>query len=590
MAKDYNLKAVISAVDRISPVLRSISGAAKITRSSLGSIASAGRDLQQVLMGAVAPIAGVLGLGGAGAAGGLIGGVINVSAEFERFQTVLESIEGSAEKARKGMAWVADFATRTPYELADVTGAYVKLKSYGIDPVSGSLEAAGNVAAAMGKPLEQAVEALADAMTGENERLKEFGIVAKKVGDNIVYTWSENGRTIAAKAKANNRAAIQATIQGIWNGRYGGAMEKLSRTWDGLWSNLKDVAANALRAVGGAGLFDYLKGELRGALALFNDAEKSGEIQRVAASISGAIVGALKDLKAWAGEVNWGDVYRDLKMVAGGIGEVVSMLGGIKGIAVIAGIALSASILSPLVSIAGALVRLLPLLGSFFAWLVPLNWGAVFTGIAASVLKAGAAVRALGVAFLATPWGAVIAAIAFVAFEIYKNWDGIVAYVGQAWERIKSVFEVGWFSGMFQLWLEGWQGFGNAIVGIIKDLTPDFLLPDSLRNFQFEFATRNAEAVQRAASALPSEQASPDGFRVSRPDDFQAAQPRVSLPAQMAASQAAVQARAQAVQGDLQVRFINAPPGMRVEQSRVRGPLSLSTDVGYSTLMSGGAY
>lgn len=559
MAKDYNLKAVISAVDRISPVLRSISGAAKITRSSLGSIASAGRDLQQVVMGAVAPIAGVLGLGGAGAAGGLIGGVINVSAEFERFQTVLESIEGSAEKARKGMAWVADFATRTPYELADVTGAYVKLKSYGIDPVSGSLEAAGNVAAAMGKPLEQAVEALADAMTGENERLKEFGIVAKKVGDNIVYTWSENGRTIAAKAKANNRAAIQATIQGIWNGRYGGAMEKLSRTWDGLWSNLKDVAANALRAVGDAGLFDYLKGELRGALALFNDAEKSGEIQRVAASISGAIVGALKDLKAWAGEVNWGDVYQDLKTVAGGIGEVVSMLGGIKGIAIIAGIALSASILSPLVSIAGALVRLLPLLGSFFAWLVPLNWGAVFTGIAASVLKAGAAVRALGMAFLATPWGAVIAAVAFVAFEIYKNWDAIVAYVGQAWERIKSVFEVGWFSGMFQLWLEGWQGFGNAIVGIIKDLTPDFLLPDSLRNFQFEFATRRAEG-------------------------------QLSLPAQMAASQAAVQAQAMSSQSELQVRFLNSPPGMRVEQPRVRGPLSLSTDVGYSTLMSGGGY
>lgn len=573
MAKDYNLKAVISAVDRISPVLRGINGAVKATRASLGTIAGAGRNLQAAIGGAIAPIGAVV--GGLGAAGfvGTVGKIVSVSAEFEKFQTILETVEGSAEKAKGSMQWVSDFATKTPYELAEVTDAYVKLKSYGIDPVSGALQSAGDAAAGMGKPLEQAVEALADAMTGENERLKQFGIVAKKVGDNIVYTWSENGRTIAAKVKANNRAAIQATIQGIWNKQFGGAMEKLSRTWTGLWSNMQDAMARFALSIGNAGLFQYLKDNLQGLLNTLNRWAENGQLQAISAEISNNLVGALEELKSigksafeWARTVEWKKLYSDIK-------DVGAALGGVKGIVLGLGVILAANLLFPLLQIGGALVRLLPLLGSFFAWLVPLNWGAVFTGIAASVLKAAAAVRALGMAFLATPWGAVIAAVAFVAVEVYRNWDAIVAYVGKAWERIKAVFEVGWFQGFLQIQLEAFQAFGNGIVGIIKDLLPESWMPEALRNFHFEFAARNADIVQGMSGPSP-----------------QGVDARPSLPAQMAAGQAALQAQAMSSQGELRVRFDNAPPGMRVEQPRVRGPLSLSTDVGYSTLMSGGAY
>ena len=46
----------------------------------------------------------------------------------------------------------------------------------------------GDTASAMGKSLDDMVEAVADAATGEFERLKEFGIRASKNGDRVSFT------------------------------------------------------------------------------------------------------------------------------------------------------------------------------------------------------------------------------------------------------------------------------------------------------------------------------------------------------------------------------------------------------------------
>lgn len=93
------------------------------------------------------------------------------------------------------MAWIGDFAATTPYDLAQVTESFIQLKAYGLDPVqNGLLRTLGDTSAAMGKPIEQAVEAIADAVTGENERLKEFGIKARVEGDEIVYAYTKTAR------------------------------------------------------------------------------------------------------------------------------------------------------------------------------------------------------------------------------------------------------------------------------------------------------------------------------------------------------------------------------------------------------------
>lgn len=168
-----------------------------------------------------------------------------------------------------------------------------------------------------------------------------------------------------------------------------------------------------------------------------------------------------------------GSVFKMVNSVFGGTGAALLLVGGIMSPVILAAGQLAFAVGKAL-WIVGNFTRIIPIVGTLL--------------------------RGLFAIFLANPIGLLITAVTTLAYVIYQNWDNITAYVGEAWERIKSVFSVGFFDGLFQLWLEGWQAFGNAIVGIIKTLTPDFLMPDSLKNFKFTFATEHAQNVTTQAA------------------------------------------------------------------------------------------
>src|SRR5690606_14799481 len=126
-----------------------------------------------------------------------------------------------------------------PYDLNQVSEAFVRMRAYGLDPMSGQLRSIGDAAAGMGKSLMQGVEAIADAVTGENERLKEFGIKTKVQGDQITYNWNENGKEMSKTVRKSGPEII-AALTDIF-GRFDGAMDKLSKTQAGILSNLGDT-------------------------------------------------------------------------------------------------------------------------------------------------------------------------------------------------------------------------------------------------------------------------------------------------------------------------------------------------------------
>lgn len=214
------------------------------------------------------------------ARGGIVGGTItaaglgiaknmlDVTAAFEKSLTVLKTVEGSQAKAQASFSWIQDFAQRTPFELQQVTDAFVRLRAYGIDPIRGdALRVLGDTSSAMGKDIMDAVEAIADAVTGENERLKEFGIKAAKDGAKITYTWTDRaGKQQRKSVDANNKAMIQSTLLAIWNAKYKGAMDDQSRTWNGMMSNMKDTWARFAYDVMQSGPFEELKKQLQSLL------------------------------------------------------------------------------------------------------------------------------------------------------------------------------------------------------------------------------------------------------------------------------------------------------------------------------------
>ncbi len=91
--------------------------------------------------------------------------------KFEKLEASLRTITGSADNAAAAFSFIQDFAATTPFQLEEVTAAFIKLKALGLTPSKEALTSYGNTATAMGKSLNQMIEAVADAATGEFDRI-----------------------------------------------------------------------------------------------------------------------------------------------------------------------------------------------------------------------------------------------------------------------------------------------------------------------------------------------------------------------------------------------------------------------------------
>lgn len=185
--------------------------------------------------------------------------VVDVITKFEKLEASLRTVTGSAEKAGVAFGFIQNFAATTPFQLEEVTDAFIKLKALGLTPSEDALRSYGNTATAMGKSLNQMIEAVADATTGEFERLKEFGIKSKSQGDQVTFTFQGISTTVG-----KNAAEIEAYLQSIGNVQFAGAMEEQSKTLNVALSNMGDAFSKLVKAIGDAGLTDILTGIANG--------------------------------------------------------------------------------------------------------------------------------------------------------------------------------------------------------------------------------------------------------------------------------------------------------------------------------------
>lgn len=347
---------------------------------------------------------------------------LDVAADFEDFKTVLETTEGSSAGAQKAMKWVSDFATKTPYELAEVTEAYVKLRTYGLDPTNGLLRTLGDSSSASGKSVMQAVEAIADAVMGQNMRLKEaFGIGATVSKSSITYDYTDSkGAQQFKKVMKGNRKEIEDTIRGIMDEKFSGSMERLSRTWRGMLSNMGDQWARFTNTAMNAGLFDWMKGKLDGVLKLVDQMASSGQLQAWAEK-TGAALKAIAE-NAWS-------FFEGVKAITTRLAEFV---GGWKNL----GIILVALKLAPLLLLLGQLAMSLAVAAKF-----ALLFATGSATLSAALATVATAVATVGKALLFTPFGWVImgvTAIAALAYLLVRNWSSVAAFFKGMWSDIKT--------------------------------------------------------------------------------------------------------------------------------------------------------
>jgi len=159
---------------------------------------------------------------------------IGATAEYETLRAQLKTATGSVEEASAAFERLQNFAQTTPFIMNEVVESFVKLRNLGLNPSIDTLTSYGNTASAMGKSLNQFIEAVADASVGEFERLKEFGIKARKNGEEVTFVFRGARETVQMES-----SAIEAYLKRLGDVEFAGAMDEQSNNLSVSFSNLE---------------------------------------------------------------------------------------------------------------------------------------------------------------------------------------------------------------------------------------------------------------------------------------------------------------------------------------------------------------
>jgi len=239
----------LSAAERNSDFGKGlVSSAAKIKKEIDGIEQSVGRFTGNV-GNYKSALSGIFGLFAAAGVSFGVGEIIQATRETEKLFAVLTNAVGSKSGATRIFAELQDFAATTPFALNEVVGAFTKLEQRNFNPNIEQLRTLGDIAAASGKSLDQFVEAVLDAQTGEFERLKEFGIVARKNGDQLSVSFKGQKTSIDNTSESITEYLLGlGKLPGIQ-----GATDAVAKTLDGSLSNLADNFSRLFATIGSGG-------------------------------------------------------------------------------------------------------------------------------------------------------------------------------------------------------------------------------------------------------------------------------------------------------------------------------------------------
>lgn len=215
------------------------------------------------------------------------GEVFRANVEFENINTRLKTLMGA--KAPEIIKELRQFAKDTPYELNDITDAFIRLTGLGFDMSAENRTALGDLAAASNKTFGEMAEIMASANRGSAQMLDNLlGVSAAVKGGKLTVSAKRFGieeRTF----KVGDQKELMRFLTDLGKAKgIEGGMLRLSRTLGGLLSTLKDSITGFLIDVGEGGFNDAVR-------ALFTDLDKSASKTSGIAGRIGALMGKVID-------------------------------------------------------------------------------------------------------------------------------------------------------------------------------------------------------------------------------------------------------------------------------------------------------
>jgi phage-related protein len=416
---------------------------------------------------------------------------LGANASMEQYESTLSVVLGSQQKAVEMLAWAEKFAATTPFEIPDIVEATTRLESYGLKAQE-VMGVTGDMAAVMGKPLMQAVEAVADAQTGELERLKEFGITKKQIVAQANKMFDEE--VVNASGQITNQKKFNEALFALMEERYQGGMALQSKTFNGMISNVKDAMGTMGRELSRP-MFEKLKSGLKSVVPVMTAVTQAikgdwvGVRQTLEAAFGPELALKIENLflgiGAWVNEAkqfmvsllpaikNIGTFLWNLRPAAAVVGTII--VGAFKVLATVlppilnglTGIAAKFSEWSgfaPLVAGLTAAFITLKVVNSVAAGIGLLRAGLalMMNPLSRAILFTQAWTKAqafLNATLLANPIGLVIAVLVGLGVALvvaYKKSETFRNIVNSAWQSLKDGFAatINWFTTTLPAWVQ----------------------------------------------------------------------------------------------------------------------------------------
>lgn len=613
MAKQAHLQAILSAVDRLSPTLAKIGvntartkalmttlnavnfnklrGTFRVINKSVTDVGSAAGDVAGKLL----PLVGL----GALSFAGLGVGFLAASRGAMQFSAGLQDASELTGESVTQLQLLQGAFRMGGVEAEAATDAIVKFNKGMADAAAGKDKSFASLMTRLRIPLRDAqgqirgmtdvLPELSDAFAKNTNPAVRTRIALElfgKSGSKLIGTLAQGGKSLRelfAELESSGRILSAGAI---------GRLDKLDENLEELGVRYKVLSGEILSRAAPAmqRLVERMQGWISANRELISQ-RLGAAIEKVANAIS-----------AWIDDDGIEKFTQQLKVAWGVLTQFVDRLGGLGGVAKLVGVLILAGPVASLVMLGGALVRLsvvllplaarglmlmlgplglvargfmvclpallafgkgllltfgMPLLLAFkgLVALAGLLGGALLTGLQV----AARAVLFLGRALLLNPIGLAVTVIAGAAYLIWSNWETLGPKFSALWDGIKGAMSTAWGSiiGVLE---SAWSRIKPIIDPIINGISKAASIASNLLpNFA---APLPAGGVGGGIGGVPSV--------ARRPTPLMQA--------------GAMQTSAR-VQGEMKVRFENAPPGMRVEPGKTNSSgLDFNPDVGYRSM------
>jgi tape measure domain-containing protein len=230
---------------------------------------------------------------------GIIGGMVGGNAQLEQYQVSLGVMLKSTEQAKSMMQEIVQFAAVTPFNIPNLMAAVQQMKAYGWETkrLLPDMRIIGDAASAspggMAIGLERITRALGQmkakgkVSADEMRQLTEAGVAGWEMLAEAMGTTVADAMAKVRKGTVTADQGIAAILAGM-DKRFGGMMEKQSKSFQGLTSTLQDTVGMALAKIGKP-LFELTKVRLNNLVDWLSGSDANALIDQLTARMQSLV-------------------------------------------------------------------------------------------------------------------------------------------------------------------------------------------------------------------------------------------------------------------------------------------------------------